>query len=109
VLKREGRELHGIVLDPAGRPVSGARVAIGNRGSFVDGLGWRPRARVSTTGEDGEFHAWVEIERHSPSVLVHVLAAGFALAKVEERELGSPVHEVRVRLEDGAAIEGEVR
>jgi protocatechuate 3,4-dioxygenase beta subunit len=111
VLGREGRELHGIVLDPSGRPVGGARVALGTRGNFVDGRVCQPRARVFTTGDDGEFRAWVGtgVPRGMPLVLVHALAPGFALARVEENELGTPVHEVRVRLEVGATIEGVVR
>lgn len=111
VLGREGRELHGLVLAPDGRPVSGARVALGERGNVVDGAGWRPRARSFTTGDDGGFRAWVEVGRRTgrASVLVHVLAPGFALARVEEHELGAPVHEVRVRLEVGATIAGSVR
>ncbi len=111
VLDRAGRELHGIVLDPEGRPVSGARVALGTVGNIVDGAGWRPRARSFTTGRDGGFRAWVEAGqlRGLASVLVHVLAPGFALAKVEESELGAPVHEIRVHLELGATIEGSVQ
>src|SRR6185503_10674731 len=57
------------------------------------------------------FRAWVEVGERTglASVLVHALAPGFALAKVEENELGAPVHEVRIRLEVGATIEGSVR
>jgi RNA polymerase sigma-70 factor (ECF subfamily) len=116
VLDRTGHELHGRVLGPDGRPLSGARVALGTAGNMVSGgrngrEGWRPRARSFTTAEDGEFRAWIEVGERKGlgGVLVHALAPGFAQAKVEEHELGVPVHEIVVRFEVGASIEGSVR
>jgi len=114
VLGREGRELGGLVVDPQGGAVSGARVALGTKGNAVTGQvdgseGWRPRARMLVTDEGGGFRAgWLDVgsAAHLSDRLVHVLAPGFALARAEWDGTSS---EFRVPLELGTTIEGVVR
>lgn len=109
VLDRAGHALHGRVLDPDGAPVSAALVALGTRGNHASGDVYRPRARTLVTDEDGRFHAgWIEPAESVgvPCILVHVLAPGFALARVARSE---PGEELLVGLEHGAMITGVVR
>ncbi len=110
VLERAGHALRGRVQTPDGAPVAGALVAAGTRGNWAfGGSGMRPRARVCVTDARGAFDAgW--IEAGWPGGLanfpVHVLAPGFALARVAP---GAPGEELLVTLTPGATVEGSVR
>jgi hypothetical protein len=115
VLDRAGFELRGRVVDPAGVPVAGARVALGTRGNRVGpgripGVsGWRPRARMLVATEDGDFRAWIGLDARMSSIPLHVQAPGFALARLDVEEQPGPGETHVVRLEVGATIEGVVR
>jgi RNA polymerase sigma-70 factor (ECF subfamily) len=112
VLDRPGTELRGRVLDPDGRPVAGARVALGTKGNRVRGNEWRARARLITTDADGRFAmGWLESDARAGVMLypLHVLAEGYAIARVLEDEvLAALGGELVVRLQIGAMLEGRI-
>ncbi len=104
--------LRGRVLDPRGRPVPGALVALGARGRVYaqrpDGREvWYPRARILTSDAEGRFRAGWDGDAGSRLSLVHVLAEGFAIARAEIDPASGG--EVEIRLSSGATIHGTVR
>jgi RNA polymerase sigma-70 factor (ECF subfamily) len=110
VLERAGHALRGRVQAPDGAPVAGALVAAGTRGNWAfGGTGMRPRARVGVTDARGAFDAgWIDADWPGglANFPVHVLAPGFALARVAP---GAPGEELLVTLTPGATVEGFVR
>jgi len=109
VLERAGTVLAGRVIDPLGRVVEGALVALGTQGNVVRGEEWSPQARTLTTDAEGRFTLpWIAPQRERGRVFdLHVLAEGHALAFVPEEEVRAALgHELVVRLAPGATIVG---
>lgn len=106
----EGR-LRGRVLDPAGRPVTGARVCAGDprAGSDVvlaDGRGTHgPSVRTTTTDADGEFA--LDALTPGPTPL-EVSRSGLAVHR-SAREAGSgPAEPIEIRMQPTPRLAGRV-
>lgn len=91
-----GAEVTGVVIDPDDKPVSGAKVVVGQR--------WSEAKRDVTTGADGRFH----VKNLRPEIqAVTATAVGFSPAS-KTFTPGTNVTELTLKLSRGVAIRGVV-
>ncbi len=103
------RELHGEVVDPAGRPISGARVTVLHNEAaaynFLDVDRPYDQRQVAELGTDASGRFAVSLELGRP-YLVEVTSRGFAVERMGNRYAGE---NVLVRMHVGATLRGRVR
>jgi protocatechuate 3,4-dioxygenase beta subunit len=112
VLTREGGDLVGRVVDPAGAPVPHAWVCVPADARFRSNVRHdgtfqeQPGARATSCDEDGAFR----LDGLAPrTTSVHVFAGAFALwSSIVKIEAGATT-ELRVELDPGAQLSGVVR
>jgi len=110
-LRPDGAALRGLVLDPEGLPVRGARVAVGSPdpGPVLVASGrWEtgPRTRFLRTDERGAFEI-ASLEAGPESV--QVLAEGLAQVRAEVVLEAGHTEELVLRLERGVHVGGTAR
>ncbi|MDF1838314.1 MAG: sigma-70 family RNA polymerase sigma factor [Planctomycetota bacterium] len=109
-LERSDVKLRGVVLDPKGQPIAGARVRVGSQTGFdtmgPDGpVGPQPPREV-ITDEEGVFHCGGLM---AGMVQFACKAPGFAVSAGRLRVAGGEIGRVEIRLEPGAWIRGLIR
>ncbi|MBK9386381.1 MAG: carboxypeptidase regulatory-like domain-containing protein [Planctomycetes bacterium] len=96
----------GIVVDPAGAPVRGARVLMQGRPAN-DATPYPVRERYVTTDAEGRFA--VHVSEFLPRFSLTTYAAGFPPAKLENQERASPESlDLRIALRASGSINGNV-
>lgn len=106
-LVQPGGIMRGMVLDPEGKPVEGARVKIG--GEYTEpaqdsGVGWVPLVETTTTREGVFEQAGLRLGTQ----VVHVLAEGFPVAVARVDVEADQVAWVDLRLEPPSTLAGVV-
>jgi protocatechuate 3,4-dioxygenase beta subunit len=109
---QRARGVEGVVLDPRGQPVKGARVWVEVPGFPPAILMMDPQGGGGTafTGDDGAF--FLKVPRMGPSSQVEVIAVYSGYAKARHGPIqtgGGPQQQrVEIRLAEGSAIEGRI-
>jgi protocatechuate 3,4-dioxygenase beta subunit len=108
----KGTMLRGVVQNPRGEPVSGARVSVEfstTAGGFMrEVVSFIPMAEARLTGGDGTFELAAPVP--GQKVVVKAKAQGWLDGRSDPLQVksGEPVEGVVVRLREGATLQGKV-